>query len=131
MRAGGGSVEGGAGANPAALETEMLALKRAEDEHRERIGQFASIRAERERADLALDQARTRAREAENASNERRDALARADQSVALAEAHSGNSRRRLGASAELVGTSNARLEEPALAEQDARARRPGSVRQL
>src|SRR5258708_24321025 len=128
----GGSWEGGrAAVDPAALETEMLALKRAEDEHRERIGQFASIRAERERADLALDQARTRAREAENVSNERRDALARADQAVALAEAHSGNSRRRLSEIAELVGTSNARLEELALAEQDARARRPGSVRQL
>ncbi|HWN57189.1 MAG TPA: hypothetical protein VNO74_03765, partial [Methylomirabilota bacterium] len=131
MITGGSSDDGHSAVDPAALETEMLALTRAEDEHRERIGQFASIRAERERADLALEQARTRAREAEKVSNERRDALARADQAVALAEAHSGNSRRRLSEIAELVSTSNARLEELALAEQDARARLAEIVNQL
>src|ERR1700687_223544 len=131
MITGGSSDDGRAAVDPAALETEMLALRRAEDEHRERIGQFASIRAEREHADLALDQSRTRAREAEKISNERRDKLARADPAVALAEAHGGVSRRRLGEIAELMTTSNARLEELALAEQDARARLSEIVNQL
>jgi chromosome segregation protein len=80
---------------------------------------------------LDLDQARTRARDAERISNERRDALAHAEQAVALAEAHGGNSRRRLAEIAELVSTSNARLEELALAEQQARGRLSEIVDQI
>ena len=88
-----------------------------------RVGQFAAVRADRERADAELEQGRTEAREAERAANERRSALARAEQSVALAEAHGGNSRRRMSELADLVVTSNARLEELAKIEQEARAR--------
>jgi chromosome segregation protein len=123
MITGGSSDDGRSAADLAAIETEMLALTRAEDEHRERIAHFASIRAERERADLELDQARTRARDAERIGNERRVAIARAEQALALAEAHGGNSRRRLGEIAELLSASNARLEELAITERDARAR--------
>jgi chromosome segregation protein len=115
----------------ATIETEKLALKHAEDEHRERIAHFASIRAERERADAELEQARLRARDAERIANEHRTALARAEQSVALAEAHGGNSRRRLAEISELVTTSNARLEELAMAEQGARARLAEIVGQI
>src|SRR5208282_6324124 len=91
--------------------------------HRTRVGQFAAIRAERERADSELERGRAMAREAERVAIERRGALARAEQSVALAEAHGGNSRRRLNELAELAIASNARLEELAKIEQEARAR--------
>ncbi len=131
MITGGSSDEGRPAIDPATLETEMLALARAEDEHRERIAHFASIRAERERADQELEQARTRARDAERIANERRTALARAEQAVALADASGGASRRRLGEIAELLGASNARLEELAMSEQGARARLAGIVAQL
>ena len=131
MIAGGSSDSAHPAIDPVTLESEMQSLKRAEDEHRERIAHFASIRAERERADLELEQARTRARDAERISNERRDALAHAEQAVALAEAHGGNSRRRLSEIAELVTTSNTRLEELALAEQRARARLSEVVDQI
>jgi chromosome segregation protein len=123
MISGGSAEDNHAAVDLAAIEAEMRELARAEEEHRTRVGQFAAIRAERERADSELEQGRAMAREAERVAIERRGALARAEQSVALAEAHGGNSRRRLNELAELVITSNARLEELAMAEQEARAR--------
>ncbi len=123
MISGGSAEDNRAAVDLAAIEAEMRELARAEEEHRTRVGQFATVRAERERADAELEQGRGIAREAERVAIERRGALARAEQSVALAEAHGGNSRRRLGELAELVIASNARLEELAMAEQEARAR--------
>ncbi len=123
MISGGSAEDGHASVDVAAIEAETRELARAEEEHRTRVGQFAAIRADRERADSAIEQGRSAAREAERVANERRSALARAEQSVALAEAHGGNSRRRLDELAELVITSNARLEELAKIEQEARAR--------
>ena len=122
MISGGSAEDNHAAVDLAAIEAETRELARAEEEHRARVGQFAAVRAERERADAELEQGRGRAREAERVAIERRGALARAEQSVALAEAHGGNSRRRLSELAELVITSNARLEELAMAEQEARA---------
>src|SRR5208337_4935928 len=123
MISGGSAEDSHAAVDLAAIEAQTLELARAEEEHRTRVGQFAAVRAERERADAELEQGRAMAREAERVAIERRGALARAEQSVALAEAHGGNSRRRLSELAELVITSNARLEELAMAEQEARAR--------
>ncbi len=123
MISGGSAEENHAAADLAAIEAETRELARAEEEHRTRVGQFAAVRAERERADAELAQGRGIAREAERVAIERRGGLARAEQAVALAEAHGGNSRRRLNEIAELVITSNARLEELAMAEQEARAR--------
>ena len=123
MISGGSAEDNHAAVDLAAIEAETRELARAEEEHRARVGQFAAVRAERERADAELEQGRGRAREAERVAIERRGAMARAEQSVALAEAHGGNSRRRLSELAELVITSNARLEELAMAEQEARAR--------
>jgi chromosome segregation protein len=123
MISGGSAEDSHAAVDLAAIEAETRELARAEEEHRTRVGQFAAVRAERERADAELEQGRGMAREAERVAIERRGALARAEQSVALAEAHGGNSRRRLSELAELVITSNARLEELAMAEQEARAR--------
>ena len=123
MISGGSAEDNHAAVDIAAIEAQTRELARAEEEHRTRVGQFAAVRTERERADAALDQGRGIAREAERVAIERRGALARAEQSVALAEAHGGNSRRRLSELAELVITSNARLEELAMAEQEARAR--------
>ncbi|MGB8413485.1 MAG: chromosome segregation protein SMC [Candidatus Binatus sp.] len=123
MISGGSADDNHAAVDLAAIEAETRELARAEEEHRTRVGQFAAVRAERERADAELEQGRKLAREAERVAIERRGALARAEQSVALAEAHGGNSRRRLSELAELVITSNARLEELAMAEQEARAR--------
>ncbi len=123
MISGGSAEDNHAAVDLAAIEAEMRELARAEEEHRTRVGQFAAIRAERERADSELERGRAMAREAERVAIERRGALARAEQSVALAEAHGGNSRRRLNELAELVIASNARLEELAMAEQEARAR--------
>ncbi|MGD0672963.1 MAG: chromosome segregation protein SMC [Candidatus Binatus sp.] len=122
MISGGSADDNHAAVDLAAIEAETRELARAEEEHRTRVGQFAAVRAERERADAELEQGRKLAREAERVAIERRGALARAEQSVALAEAHGGNSRRRLSELAELVITSNARLEELAMAEQEARA---------
>ena len=122
MISGGSAEDNHAAVDLAAIEAETRELARAEEEHRARVGQFAAVRAERERADAELEQGRGRAREAERVAIERRGALARAEQSVALAEAHGGNSRRRLSELAELVIASNARLEELAMAEQEARA---------
>jgi len=123
MISGGSAEDNHTAVDVAAIEAERRELARAEEEHRSRVGQFAAIRAERERADAELEQGRVIAREAERVAIERRDELARAEQSVALAEAHGGNSRRRLSEIAELVIASNARLEELAMAEQEARAR--------
>ena len=123
MISGGSAEDNHAAVDIAAIEAQTRELARAEEEHRTRVGQFAAVRTERERADAALDQGRGIAREAERVAIERRGALARAEQSVALAEAHGGNSRRRLSELAELVITSNARLEELAMTEQEARAR--------
>ena len=122
MISGGSAEDSHAAVDLAAIEAQTRELARAEEEHRTRVGQFAAVRAERERADAELEQGRGMAREAERVAIERRGALARAEQSVALAEAHGGNSRRRLSELAELVITSNARLEELAMAEQEARA---------
>jgi chromosome segregation protein len=123
MISGGSAEDNHAAVDLAAIEAQTRELARAEEEHRTRVGQFAAVRAERERADAELVQGRGMAREAERVAIERRGALARAEQSVALAEAHGGNSRRRLSELAELVIASNARLEELAMAEQEARAR--------
>jgi chromosome segregation protein len=123
MISGGSAEDNHATVDLAAIEAQTRELARAEEEHRTRVGQFAAVRAERERADAELEQGRGIARDAERVAIERRGALARAEQSVALAEAHGGNSRRRLNELAELVITSNARLEELAMAEQEARAR--------
>ena len=123
MISGGSAEDHHAAVDLAAIEAEKRELERAEEEHRTRVATFASVRADREQADAALESARSRAREAERVANEHRGALARAEQSVALAEAHGGNSRRRLSELADLVVTSNARLEELAKIEQEARAR--------
>src|SRR5271155_5893215 len=123
MISGGSAEDHHAAVDLAAIEAETRELERAEEEHRTRVATFASVRADREQADSALESGRSRAREAERIANEHRGALARAEQSVALAEAHGGNSRRRLGELADLVVTSNARLEELAKIEQEARAR--------
>jgi chromosome segregation protein len=123
MISGGSAEDSHAAVDLAAIEAETRELARAEEEHRTRVGQFADVRAGRERADAELEQGRSKAREAERIANERRRSLARAEQSVALAEANGGNSRRRLNELAELVIASNARLEELAKIEQEARAR--------
>ncbi len=123
MISGGSAEDSHAAVDLAAIESETRELARAEEDHRTRVGQFADIRADRERADAELEQGRIKAREAERVAIERRGALARAEQAVALAEAHGGNSRRRIGELAELVIASNARLEELAKIEQEARAR--------
>jgi chromosome segregation protein len=123
MISGGSTEDNHAAVDLAAIEAEKRELARAEEEHRTRVGQFASVRAEREHADAKLEQGRSKAREAERAANERRSALARAEQSVALANSHGDNSSRRLSELAELAITSNARLEELAKIEQEARAR--------
>ena len=102
MISGGSAEDSHAAVDLAAIEAETRELARAEEEHRTRVGQFADVRAERERADSALDQGRIKARDAERVAIERRGALARAEQAVALAEAHGGNSRRRLSELAEL-----------------------------
>ncbi|HYL59574.1 MAG TPA: hypothetical protein VEU51_11935, partial [Candidatus Acidoferrales bacterium] len=123
MIAGGSSDVGRTAKDLATLESEMHELARAEDEHRMRVGQLAAIHAAREQADSEFEQGRRRAHEAEKISNERRISLARAEQSVALAGAHAGNSARRLAEISELIVTSNARLEELATGEHQARAR--------
>ena len=105
------------------IESASRELARAEQEHAAHAEAFAAIADARERTDRDLGDARHRAREAEKIANERRDALARAEQAAALAGAHTAGASRRLGEIADLIATSNARLEELAIAEQEARAR--------
>jgi chromosome segregation protein len=123
MISGGSSEDHRAAIDSAAIEAEKRELARAEDEHRMRVGQFATIRAERERADAEFEAARAKAHEAERVANQRRMELARAEQSAALADTHGGASGWRLSELADLMVTSNARLEELAKIEQQSRAR--------
>ena len=107
----------------AALDTAARELALAEEKHGAATERFTAMRNQRERAASVLGDARHRAREAERIVSERRDALARARQTEALAQAQSSGARRRMGEIAELVVASNARLEQLAITEQDARAR--------
>ena len=107
----------------AAPDAAARELARAQEQHRAAAERFDAMRDARERAESALGDARHRAREAERIVGERRDALARARQTQALAQAQASGARRRMDEIAELVVASNTRLEQLAVAEQDARAR--------
>jgi chromosome segregation protein len=106
-----------------AAEAEMQELARGEDEHRAAIVRLADLHTARAQVEADLDAARRRAKDAEHAAAERRAALARAEQTDSLAEAHRGAATRRLGEIAETVAASNARMEELAHSEQEARER--------
>ncbi len=126
MIAGGSAGDNGAdrgAAEAMAREAAARELAQAEQEHREVSERLAEIRALRETAARDLAAASARVMECERTMGGRRDAVARARQASALAEAEAGNSRRRLREIAEAVVGSNARLEELALIEQDARAK--------
>jgi chromosome segregation protein len=130
IRGGSAATESAAHAQEqAAREAAANELDRAQNEHRAGAERFESARADRERAEAALADARHRGSEAERILSERRAARARVEQSRALADAQSTGARRRLAEIADGVVASNARLEELALAEQDARARL-GAVRE-
>ena len=123
MISGGSADHGQTAADLASMESDQFDLSRAQGEHQVRAEQLAAIRAGREQADAELDHAKHRAREAERVSNEHRGTTAHAEQALALAEANARNTQRRLTEIATLVVSLNARFEELALAEQDARAR--------
>jgi chromosome segregation protein len=131
MISGGSADDGQTAADLAAMESEMRDLAHDEAEHQVRAERLVAIRAAREQADAQLDAARNRSREAEKNLGEYRSATSRAEQAVALADANANNSRRRLAEIAALVIASNARFEELALAEQDARARLAGIQSEL
>ncbi len=70
MISGGSAEDSHAAVDLAAIEAETRELARAEEEHRTRVGQFAAVRAERERADSALEQGRAgRAKRSESQSS--------------------------------------------------------------
>jgi chromosome segregation protein len=123
----GGSVrDDRAGAETAraiAREHTAAELERAECEHRELEARHAELRTEHQQCEGALADSRNRAREAERIQGERRGALARVEQALALAHAQAGGARKRLDEIVQAVDAANARLEELALMEQDSRAR--------
>ncbi|MDO8433115.1 MAG: chromosome segregation protein SMC [Candidatus Binatus sp.] len=123
MISGGSADDGQTAADLVAMESDMRDLARDEAEYQVRADQVVAIRAARERADAELDAARNRSRDAEKNLGDCRTAAAQAEQAVVLAEANANNSRRRLAEIAALIVASNARFEELALAEQEARAR--------
>src|SRR5208283_5014102 len=92
MISGGSAEDSHAAVDLAAIEAETRELARAEEEHRTRIGQFADIRAERERADAQLEQGRARAREARAGSSHPPERDVHRDRIVAH---HGGGDRRR------------------------------------
>jgi len=124
MIAGGSLIQkGGVDGDSAAREAAATELKQAEEEHRAVSDRFAKYQAERANCAEALSTANARVQECEREVTERREAVARADQESALAQAEAANARRRVAEIGEAVLGSNRRLEELATAEQDARAR--------
>ena len=110
-------------ADTMARETYARELEQAEQEHRELSARLAENHASGEAAALALSAAVARAKECEHLAAQRRDVVVRTEQAAALAEAEAGGSRRKLGDVVESSIGANARLEELALAEQDARGK--------
>jgi chromosome segregation protein len=123
----GGSVRDDRGEAEAALgiarERAAAELERAERDHRELEARHTELRAAHQRCEGALAGLRLRMREAERILGERRGALARVEQSAALAYAQAGAARKRLDEIAQAVDAANGRLEELALKERDSRAR--------
>ncbi|MGH7812933.1 MAG: chromosome segregation protein SMC [Candidatus Binataceae bacterium] len=123
MISGGSADESRAASAPGGIGGAARELARAELDEQTRGKELAEVRAERERADADLGAARETAHQSEKLANECRSALARAEQSAALADSHSTAALRRIGEIAESVAAANARLEELALAERQTRAR--------
>jgi chromosome segregation protein len=126
MIAGGSSSddrEAGRIAERSARDQTAAELLRVEQEHHRLEARYAENCVARERCESALGDARHRAREAERILGERRGALARIEQSAALAEAQSASARKRMGEIAEAAGAANIRLEQLALEEQESRGR--------
>src|SRR5262249_46783540 len=124
-------IAGGSAAEPGVLRSADLVtresaareLAQAEEDHRKVARRLDAYRAEVAQADFALDGLRNNVHECERVVDERRKTIAQAEQTAALAEAESAGARRRLSEITEAVTSSNLRLEEVAIAEQDARAR--------
>jgi len=110
-------------ADVAARDSAARELARVEEEHRELSARFGTNRGARETADSALGAARARGRDAERNVADARAAVARAEQDAALAAQRIVTARTRLGEIAESITGSNARMEELAIAEQEARSR--------
>ena len=121
----GGSTEEEARAAAARLaaQVQRAELATAEEQQVAMAAEHAEARAVREREAVALDLARHRAREAERIVTERRSSLGKAEQASVLADAHASGARRRLNEISELSISSNARLEQLALGEQELRER--------
>jgi chromosome segregation protein len=106
-----------------AVETAEHALAEAEREHQE----FASLHAEARKAHSAARQAFDAARTAAEARNRRvadaRSAIVRAEQRIALANANRADLDRRRSDCDAVVVSSNVRMEELALLEQQARSK--------
>jgi chromosome segregation protein len=106
-----------------AREQAAAGLDRAEREYSELEARHAEYRAVREQSEREIAAIRDRAHDAERILGERRGALARLEQSAALAHAQAVSARKRLDEIGHAADAANARLEELALAEQDSRAR--------
>ncbi|HVN64155.1 MAG TPA: hypothetical protein VMT58_05930, partial [Candidatus Binataceae bacterium] len=120
---GGSAEEARAASLPGSIGDAARELARAEMDERVRTEELALVRGERERAEAEIDRTRARAHEAERIVNECRAALARTEQSAALADSHAAGTRRRVGEIADSMAASNARLEELAVAERSSRGR--------
>jgi chromosome segregation protein len=125
-------ISGGSVGDPALAESDTestlsidearAALDEATRIHADAERELADRRAERTRCENELGEARRAGAAHERAFDEARQVLARIENQAALAEARRADAVRRLGEIAETVGTSNLRLEELAIAEQQSRA---------
>ena len=107
MISGGSAEDSHAAVDLAAIEAETRELARAEEEHRTRVGQFADVRAERERAD-----SRARAGPDQGArSGASRNRAARRSRARRASGRAGGSARRQLAPPAERAGGTGDHLE--------------------
>ena len=99
------------------------ALAAAEADHTVLARTLEDLRAANRAADEAFTAARARVSATETEGVTARAAIARAEQRLALADAHRGNSERRIGELAATLLAANERLEALAILERTARAR--------
>ncbi|HUN57970.1 MAG TPA: chromosome segregation protein SMC [Candidatus Binataceae bacterium] len=107
------------GAN--AVETAERALADAEQEHRELSSRHTETREAHHAALQAFEAARIAAEGQIRGASEARAAIGKAEQRIALANANHSNLERRLANCNEIVLSSNVRMEELAILEQQAR----------
>jgi len=116
-------VESADGEQPLSVEQAQQALMQAEAERQALGARLEQARAQRERAESELSGARRLSADTENLLGQKRTALARVQQQLALAEANRNAAERRLAELEGMVPAANGRLEVLAIEERELRAK--------